>query len=178
MKRAQKHIAQGKGIFAPKTLSAELAAVCGKKVMPRTEVRAGKAGVLLFPSSGFVAQDILRKVVPSWHGRWMSSAVVLWNLGDEGHLGVHQEEQAQQWYSARRWEFIAGSILNTPGRADPSSVASRATIRNAASFTKISAKSRRAHHQAGRHAEEGAAGCAVTLGFCELQSFQASPPVT
>merc|ERR1712216_519260 len=28
----------GKGIFAPKTLSAELAAVCGKKVMPRTEV--------------------------------------------------------------------------------------------------------------------------------------------
>merc|ERR1711977_331268 len=27
----------GKGIFAPKTLSAELAAVCGKKVMPRTE---------------------------------------------------------------------------------------------------------------------------------------------
>ena len=38
VKRAQKHIAQGKGIFAPKTLSAELAAVCGKKVMPRTEV--------------------------------------------------------------------------------------------------------------------------------------------
>merc|ERR1711908_253925 len=28
----------GKGIFAPKTLSAELAAVCGKKVLPRTEV--------------------------------------------------------------------------------------------------------------------------------------------
>merc|ERR1711908_146092 len=28
----------GKGIFAPKTLSAELAAVCGKKVMPRTDV--------------------------------------------------------------------------------------------------------------------------------------------
>ena len=32
----------GKGIFAPKTLSAELAAVCGKKVMPRTEVRAAE----------------------------------------------------------------------------------------------------------------------------------------
>merc|ERR1711924_202364 len=28
----------GKGIFAPKTLSAELAAICGGKVMPRTEV--------------------------------------------------------------------------------------------------------------------------------------------
>merc|ERR1711959_336425 len=28
----------GLGIFAPKTLSAEFAAVCGKKVMPRTEV--------------------------------------------------------------------------------------------------------------------------------------------
>ena len=95
----------------------------------------------------------------------MSSAVVLWNLGDEGHLGVHQEEQAQQWYSARRWEFIAGSILNTPGRADPSSVASRATIRVPLVLQKISANSRRAHHQAGRHAEEGAPGCAVTFGF-------------
>ena len=30
----------GKGIFAPKTLSPALAAICGKKVMPRTEVRA------------------------------------------------------------------------------------------------------------------------------------------
>ena len=28
----------GKGIFAPKTLSPALAAICGKKVMPRTEV--------------------------------------------------------------------------------------------------------------------------------------------
>merc|ERR1739848_411157 len=28
----------GKGIFAPKTLSAELAAICGGKTMPRTEV--------------------------------------------------------------------------------------------------------------------------------------------
>jgi upstream activation factor subunit UAF30 len=28
----------GKGIFAPKTLSKELAAICGKSVMPRTEV--------------------------------------------------------------------------------------------------------------------------------------------
>merc|ERR1719364_58237 len=28
----------GKGIFAPKTLSAELAAICGGKSMPRTEV--------------------------------------------------------------------------------------------------------------------------------------------
>merc|ERR1712139_55336 len=28
----------GKGIFAPKTLSADLAAICGKKVLPRTEV--------------------------------------------------------------------------------------------------------------------------------------------
>merc|ERR1719335_2193318 len=28
----------GKGIFAPKTLSPELAAICGKKSMPRTEV--------------------------------------------------------------------------------------------------------------------------------------------
>ena len=28
----------GKGIFAPKKLSDALAAVCGKKVMPRTEV--------------------------------------------------------------------------------------------------------------------------------------------
>merc|ERR1712196_274992 len=28
----------GKGIFAPKTLSAELAAICGAKTLPRTEV--------------------------------------------------------------------------------------------------------------------------------------------
>merc|ERR1712124_107144 len=28
----------GKGIFAPKTLSPALTAICGKKVMPRTEV--------------------------------------------------------------------------------------------------------------------------------------------
>ena len=28
----------GKGIFAPKKLSEALAAICGKKVMPRTEV--------------------------------------------------------------------------------------------------------------------------------------------
>ena len=32
----------GKGIFAPKTLSPALAAICGKKVMPRTEVRAAE----------------------------------------------------------------------------------------------------------------------------------------
>ena len=37
----------GKGIFAPKTLSPELSAICGgKKTLPRTEVRAGAAGVL------------------------------------------------------------------------------------------------------------------------------------
>lgn len=30
---------QGLGIFAPKTLSAELAAICGKNKMPRTEAR-------------------------------------------------------------------------------------------------------------------------------------------
>ena len=29
---------KGLGIFAPKTLSADLAAICGKKTMPRTEV--------------------------------------------------------------------------------------------------------------------------------------------
>merc|ERR1719263_461229 len=37
-KRAAAMKKAGLGIFAPKTLSAELAAVCGKKVMPRTEV--------------------------------------------------------------------------------------------------------------------------------------------
>merc|ERR550537_1029282 len=31
----------GKGIFAPKTLSADLAAICGKKTLPRTEVTKG-----------------------------------------------------------------------------------------------------------------------------------------
>lgn len=29
---------QGKGIFAPKTLSKDLAAICGKATLPRTEV--------------------------------------------------------------------------------------------------------------------------------------------
>ena len=39
-KRAAAMKKAGKGIFAPKTLSPALAAICGKKVMPRTEVRA------------------------------------------------------------------------------------------------------------------------------------------
>ena len=65
----------GKGIFAPKTLSAELAAVCGKKVMPRTEVRAGVAWPL-----GYVAS--IRKSYARTFGCsvvyscvWMSNAV-------------------------------------------------------------------------------------------------------
>merc|ERR1712093_410918 len=37
-KRAAAMKKAGKGIFAPKTLSPALAAICGKKVMPRTEV--------------------------------------------------------------------------------------------------------------------------------------------
>merc|ERR1712097_228071 len=37
-KNAAKMKKAGKGIFAPKTLSPALAAICGKKVMPRTEV--------------------------------------------------------------------------------------------------------------------------------------------
>ena len=32
----------GKGIFAPKTLSPALAAICGKKVMSRAEVSAAE----------------------------------------------------------------------------------------------------------------------------------------
>ena len=37
-KRAAAMKKAGKGIFAPKTLSPALAAICGKKVLPRTEV--------------------------------------------------------------------------------------------------------------------------------------------
>ena len=63
----------GKGIFAPKTLSAELAAVCGKKVMPRTEVRAGIAWAPLLPSAKFCARTVGCSVVYSL--AWMSNAV-------------------------------------------------------------------------------------------------------
>merc|ERR1711988_1765694 len=37
-KNALKQKAAGKGIFAPKTLSPALAAICGKNKLPRTEV--------------------------------------------------------------------------------------------------------------------------------------------
>merc|ERR1719181_2470993 len=36
--RAAEMKKKGLGIFAPKTLSSELAAICGKKILPRTEV--------------------------------------------------------------------------------------------------------------------------------------------
>ena len=74
----------GKGIFAPKTLSAELSAVCGgKKVLPRTEVRAGAAGVRLRLSA-----KCSRK-----HGRVFHGYLMNWCRGHEGHLGVHQGPQ-------------------------------------------------------------------------------------
>ena len=41
-KRAAAMKKAGKGIFAPKTLSPALAAICGKKVLPRTEVSAAE----------------------------------------------------------------------------------------------------------------------------------------